>query len=98
MADGASVARAARGERAGGGGGGGGGKAPAVVLAWQPIVMAMNAVCVRCNDVIPRGTDAALGIVDDAAARPVVCPPCLEEIRHGDDSDDDDRPTPRRGR
>ena len=52
------------------------------VIGWQPIVMARNAVCAACNDLLPRGADAALGITD-GGARPIVCARCLEEIRHG---------------
>src|SRR3954468_15921706 len=29
------------------------------VLAWQAIVLGKNAVCVRCNAILARGTDAA---------------------------------------
>jgi len=79
MADGASVARAAR--------GGGAKPAPVAdpdeVIAWQAIVMNKNAVCTRCNAVLVRGADAAIGVVDGAGAKPVVCVKCLEEIRDG---------------
>ena len=76
-ADAHAIARAARGERAG--------KpeptpADAItdVLAWQPIVLGKNAVCTRCNGLLPRGHDAAIG---DANPRLIVCIPCLEELR-----------------
>src|SRR5213595_188729 len=29
------------------------------VLGWQPIVLGKNAVCARCNALLPRGQDAA---------------------------------------
>jgi hypothetical protein len=61
------------------------------VIGWQPIVLAKNAVCTTCNDILPRGVDAALGITT-GESRPIVCALCLEEIRHGHqpklDSDD----------
>lgn len=78
MADGASVARAARGA-----GGRQAAADPAEVLAWQSIVMNKNAVCTRCNAVLLRGADAAIGVVDGAGPKPVVCTKCLEEIRDG---------------
>jgi len=94
MADGASVARAARGEATGLRPGKAG-----EVVGWQPLVMGKNAVCSRCNAVVLRGGDAAIAIVDGPGPRPVVCPACLEELRHDDQpSDDGDRPAPRRGR
>jgi hypothetical protein len=51
------------------------------VIAWQPIVLAKNAVCGRCNDVLPRGSDAAIGVVE-RGARPIVCTRCQKEQTH----------------
>ncbi len=54
----------------------------AVVLGWQEAVLARNAVCDRCNDILPRGSKAAIAVVepDGAAPRPIRCLPCLEEL------------------
>lgn len=76
VADGHAVARAARGR---------GPRtearppAPRVddVLGWQPIVLGKNAICARCNAILPRGKDAAVGVGTEL----VICPPCLEELR-----------------
>ena len=86
VADGHKVARSARGEAAGW-------RPPeaaatpapttaGVVIGWQQIVLAVNAVCSQCNDILPRGADAALGI-NDGTTRPILCLACLEEVRHG---------------
>lgn len=48
------------------------------VLAWQAIVLGKNAVCARCNEILPRGKDAAIG---DGNPRLIVCAACLEELR-----------------
>jgi hypothetical protein len=55
------------------------------VLGWQSIVLEKNAVCDRCNAILTRGSDAAIGIHDapGATTRPVICPACLGEARHG---------------
>lgn len=55
------------------------------VLGWQPGVLERNAVCDRCNDILPRGSDAAFAIFDNPSitSRPVLCLRCLQEIRHG---------------
>lgn len=89
MADGAGVARAARGEgvRDAGRGGARPAAPAAEVIGWQPLVMNKNAVCERCNAILARGADAAIAIVDGAGPRPVVCSRCLEELRHGHDTD-----------
>jgi hypothetical protein len=76
VADSHAIARAARGER----------KATPVaqgvtsiddVLGWQPIVLAKNAVCAKCNGILPKGKDAAVGVNSQL----VVCPSCLKELR-----------------
>ena len=75
VADSHAIARAARGERAPAA------TDPADVLAWQPMVMGKNAVCARCNALLPRGSDAALGIAEHGGGRVIVCANCLEELR-----------------
>jgi hypothetical protein len=73
VADGHAIARAARGESKV--------KAPPEpdeVIAWQPIVLAKNAVCSRCNDILTKGTEAAIAIGGDRA---IVCTKCLSELR-----------------
>ena len=54
---------------------------PKDVLAWQPIVLGKNAVCSRCNDLLPRGRDAAIGVAEHGTGRVIVCTTCLEELR-----------------
>jgi hypothetical protein len=75
VADSHAIARAARGERP---------PAPAAavtsiddVLGWQPIVLAKNALCGKCNAILPKGKDAAVGV----GSQLVVCPSCLKELR-----------------
>jgi hypothetical protein len=83
VADGHAIARAARGDKA---------PVPVPtpatpppasppsiddVLGWQPIVLGKNAVCAKCNAILPRGTDAAIGVGSSL----VVCPSCLQELR-----------------
>ena len=46
------------------------------VLGWQPIVLGKNAVCERCNGLLPKGKQAAIGV----GTQLVVCPTCLEEL------------------
>lgn len=55
------------------------------ILGWQTAVLERNAVCSRCNALLPRGTDAAIAVIDghSPAPRSICCVACLEEIRHG---------------
>jgi len=78
VADSHAIARAARGDKK---------RAPTPstvavtslddVLGWQPIVLGKNAVCAKCNAILPRGRDAAVGV----GTQLVVCLSCLEELR-----------------
>ncbi len=81
-ADAHAVARAVKGD--------GASKAPPVptvetplsdVLAWQTMVLAKNAVCARCNDVLRKGSPAAIGLAEHGGGRVIVCSPCFEELR-----------------
>ena len=43
------------------------------VLGWQPILLGKNAVCAKCNAILPRGKDAAIGV----GTTFVVCLTCV---------------------
>ena len=51
------------------------------VLGWQPMVLGKNAVCARCNHLLPRGSDAAIGIAESTGGRLVICLACLQQLR-----------------
>ena len=74
VADSHAIARAAKGEVV---------KSAAIedVLAWQAIVLGKNAVCARCNEILPKGADAAIGLAESGGGRVIICTPCLEELR-----------------
>jgi hypothetical protein len=71
VADSHAIARAARGER----------HPAADVIAWQPIVMAKNAVCAQCNAMLPKGSHGAIGITERGSTGPMICTPCMESAR-----------------
>jgi hypothetical protein len=68
VADSHAIARAARGERA----------EPNDVIGWQPLTLAKNAVCSRCNEILPKGKPAAIGMTERGAVGPIVCNACME--------------------
>ena len=72
VADSHAIARAAKGEATP--------AAPALddVLAWQAIVLGKNAVCARCNELLPKGSDAAIGLAESGSGRVIICTPCME--------------------
>jgi hypothetical protein len=51
------------------------------VLAWQASVLGKNAVCARCNAILPRGSDAAIGVTEATGVRLVICAACLAALR-----------------
>jgi hypothetical protein len=51
------------------------------VLAWQEVVLNLNAVCERCNAVLRKGARAALGLREHGPSRAVLCLRCLERTQ-----------------
>ena len=47
------------------------------VVAWQDAVLNVNAVCDRCNAILPKGVHAAVGIREQPGPRAILCPSCL---------------------
>lgn len=55
------------------------------IIGFQELVLNLNALCSQCNDILPRGTRAAVAVLDPPvphATRTVICTPCLQEISH----------------
>ncbi len=75
VADSHAIARAARGDTKPAPAAAPAGSSPSLddVIGWQPIVLGKNAVCTKCNAIIPRGTQGALG----AGTTIVICTECL---------------------
>lgn len=53
---------------------------PARLLGWQRLTLGMNALCDRCNAVLPKATEAHIGVLDGPGPRPFCCDACLEEV------------------
>lgn len=91
VADAANISRSARGEGRSTGADRGGQDAaaspprerPGRVLGWQEAVLSVNAICVACNAILPRGTRAAIAVVEGTAPRDIRCLPCMEEVLRG---------------
>jgi len=53
------------------------------VLGWQPAALAVNAVCERCNALLPRGTRAAIAVTDTPGSQRFRCERCAAEATRG---------------
>jgi hypothetical protein len=73
VADGAEIARSARGASTPA-------SAPTAILGWQELVLNLNAVCDRCNAILAKGTAATVAVVDGPGPRPFRCRGCVEEL------------------
>ena len=51
------------------------------MLGWQPLMLGKNAVCARCNALLPKGSDAATGVTESGDTRFVICKACVEQLR-----------------
>ncbi len=52
-----------------------------VIVGWQPFTLEVNAVCARSNALLPRGTQAAIAVLDGPGPRPIVSLQWLKEHR-----------------
>jgi hypothetical protein len=55
----------------------------AEIVGWQELVLNVNAVCLRCNEILPHGTRAAVAIRDVIDSSTVRCLTCLEAFASG---------------
>ena len=80
--DGATVARSARGE-AEPPGAAAAEHSPAKIIGWQKLILNLNAVCSTCNAIVPKGTEAAIAVVDrpqNLDSGVTLCVACLEGL------------------
>jgi hypothetical protein len=53
------------------------------VLGWQEAVLNLNAVCDKCNVLLPKGAPAAIGVREGPGPRAIICTRCLGKIGAG---------------
>jgi hypothetical protein len=86
--DSAEIARSARGDGPAGRRAGADARGPVQILGWTVALLNVNAVCNRCNAMLPKGTRAGIGVVEGGAPTPFRCQSCLEELAHDDVSNE----------
>ena len=64
----------------------GAGAAP--VLGWQDATLNINAVCDKCNNILPKGTKAVIAVVEGQAQRIIRCLDCLKEQSNEPEQDE----------
>lgn len=53
------------------------------ILGWQAAVLNLNAVCISCNEILPKGQSAHIGITDGPASVPqIMCNSCIKELEN----------------
>lgn len=52
----------------------------AMIIGWQEAILNLNAVCFECNAILPKGTKAAIAIMDGQGPRPIICTGCLGNL------------------
>ena len=62
--------------------------APAQVIGWQELVLNLNAICVQCNAIMPKGTKAAMGLTMSGGSNQVICLACLDQVRQSESTDE----------
>lgn len=56
------------------------GDKPAQVIGWQSLKLNINAVCEHCNEILPKGADAHVSVLDGPGVKVFRCAKCLEEL------------------
>jgi hypothetical protein len=64
---------------------------PAVVLGWQDVRLALNAVCADCNAILPRGVAAAIAVYGRPGPQTILCPTCRDRRLRPDAANPRDR-------
>jgi hypothetical protein len=49
------------------------------VLGWQELELSRNALCATCNEILPKGTKAAVSVLDGPGERTILCLTCKEK-------------------
>ncbi len=50
------------------------------IIGWREMILNLNAVCHKCNDILPKGASAAIAEIEGVGSRPVICQKCLKEL------------------
>jgi hypothetical protein len=49
------------------------------ILGWQPLILNVNAVCDRCNQILPKGSDATVSVLASPGPSRFRCLECAKQ-------------------
>ncbi len=53
------------------------------IIGWQPVILNLNAVCQTCNVILPKGSQAFLGLEPGASKQSsILCDQCIKELNN----------------
>ena len=50
------------------------------ILGWQRLTLNVNAICDTCNDILPKGSEASIGVVAGGMSRVFRCLACTARL------------------
>jgi len=53
-------------------------RSESTILGWQEFELSRNALCATCNEILPKGSKAAVSVLDGPGERTIVCLTCKE--------------------
>ena len=59
------------------------------ILGWQRLTLNLNALCVSCNAILPKGTEAFLGMSTRGPSGAFRCVSCVDGDAAGNDAESD---------
>jgi hypothetical protein len=56
------------------------------IIGWQELTLNLNAICVQCNDILAKGTKAAMGLTLSGGSTQVLCESCLTTLHDSEET------------
>lgn len=56
------------------------------IIGWQELTLNLNAICVQCNDILVKGSKAAIGLTLSGGSTQVLCESCLTTLHESEET------------
>ena len=57
------------------------------IIGWQELTLNLNAICGQCNEILPKGSKAAIGLTMSGGSTQVLCEGCLSALHASDEGE-----------